>query len=211
MVCRGLAAALSWAFERRAKRRAIQWVAMHKNPWTRLARRVAYENGWILVHHDEVQRPDGAPGIYGVVHFKHRAVGVVALDASDRVLLVGQYRYPLDAYSWEIPEGGGPLAEDALAAAQRELREETGFRALRWRRLGTAHLSNSVSDEEAIYYVAEELEQGTPEPEGTEQLELRWVHFAEALSMIRTGEITDALSVIALLRLSQERASLPAT
>src|SRR5262245_13632126 len=96
------------------------------NPWVRVSRAVAYQNPWIVVYHDEVVRPDGQPGIYGLVHFRNRAVGVVPLDSDDRVLLVGQYRYPLDVYSWEIPEGGAPEGEDLLACAQRELLEETG-------------------------------------------------------------------------------------
>jgi len=175
------------------------------SPWKRISRRVAYENNWIRVFHDDVIRPDGQPGIYGVVHFRNRAIGVLALDEDDRVLLVGQHRYPLDLYSWEIPEGGAPLEEDPLLGAQRELREETGFRARSWRKLGVAHLSNSVTDEEAIYYVAEDLEPGEAEPEGTEQLQLRWVELAEALRMVAEGEITDAISVIALLRLQQSR------
>jgi 8-oxo-dGTP pyrophosphatase MutT (NUDIX family) len=176
-----------------------------KNPWVRLSRRVAYENAWIRVDHDDVSRPDGAPGIYGVVHFKNRAIGVIPIDARDRVLLVGQYRYPLDLYSWEIPEGGAPHGEDPLEAAKRELREETGFTAEVWTKLGVAHLSNSVTDEEAVYFLAERLVPGVAEPEGTEQLQLRWVELAEALAMIARGEITDAISVMALLRLFQIR------
>lgn len=178
---------------------------MESNPWKRRRRTLAYDNPWIAVHHDDVVRPDSTPGIYGVVHFKHRAIGVVALDTSDRVLLVGQYRYPLDLYSWEIPEGGGRFDESPLDAAARELREETGVTARRWTRIGTAHLSNAVSDEEAFYFLAEDLEQGEAEPEGTEQLQVRWVPFREALRMVRDGEITDALSVMALLRVAVDR------
>lgn len=175
---------------------------MQRNPWIRRSRRVVYDNPWITVQHDEVTRPDGQPGIYGVVHFKNRAIGIVARDAEGRVVLVGQHRYPLDRYSWEIPEGGGLVDDDPLLAAQRELREETGLSAARWTELGKAHLSNSVSDEEAIYYLAEELTQGEAEPEGSEELALRWVAFEEALRMVHAGEITDSLSLIALLQLA---------
>jgi 8-oxo-dGTP pyrophosphatase MutT (NUDIX family) len=175
------------------------------NPWKRLSRRVAYENPWIRLDEDQVIRPDGQSGIYGVVHFKNRAVGVVALDETDRVLLVGQYRYTLDVYSWEIPEGGVPLDEDPLAGAQRELLEETGCTAKKWRELGRAHVSNSVSDEEAIYLLAQDLQPGIPQPEGTERLQVRWVLFEEALNMAERSEITDSLSIIALQRVALHR------
>jgi 8-oxo-dGTP pyrophosphatase MutT (NUDIX family) len=178
---------------------------MQSNPWKRHRRSVVYENPWIAVHHDEVQAPDGEPGIYGVVHYKNLAVGVVAIDASDRVLLVGQYRYPLDLYSWEIPEGGGRFDESPQEAAARELREETGVSARKWTKIGTAHLSNAVSDEVAVYYLAEDLEQGEAEPEGTEQLQVRWVPFDEAVRMVMASEITDSISVMALLRVAVER------
>jgi 8-oxo-dGTP pyrophosphatase MutT (NUDIX family) len=177
------------------------------NPWRRLSRRLAYENPWIEVFHDEVVRPDGRPGIYGVVHFRHRAVGVVPLDiAGDRVLLVGQYRYPLDRYSWEIPEGGGRLDESPEEAARRELAEETGLTGGTWRELCRPDLSNSVSDEEAILFAATDLEPGEPSPEGSEQLALRWVAFEEAMAMIGRGEITDAMTILALQQLALERA-----
>ena len=90
-------------------------------PWVRRSRATVYENAWIQVHHDEVTRPDGSPGIYGVVHFRARAVGAVVADGEGRILLVGQHRYTLDRYSWEIPEGGSPWDEDPLAGAKREL------------------------------------------------------------------------------------------
>jgi 8-oxo-dGTP pyrophosphatase MutT (NUDIX family) len=168
------------------------------NPWTRLSRRVAYENPWIVVYDDQVIRPDGRAGIYGVVHFRNPAVGVVALDEQDRVLLVGQYRYTLDLYSWEIPEGAAAPGEEPLTAAQRELKEETGYTAGRWQQVLRAHLSNSVSDEEALCFLADDLQPGVAHPEGTERLQVRWVPFADALAMIAQGQITDAFSILGL-------------
>lgn len=158
--------------------------------------------------HDEVVRPDGQPGIYGVVHFLHRAIGVVPLDRdTDRVLLVGQYRYPLDRYSWEVPEGGGEFDEDPEAAARRELTEETGYAEGEWRELWRGDLSNSVTDEVAIMFVATGLVAGPASPEGTEELATRWVPFDEAMGMIAAGEIRDAMSIIALQALALERAA----
>lgn len=177
------------------------------NPWRRLSRKVAYENPWIEVRHDEVIRPDGLPGIYGVVHFRNRAVGVVPMDSRDRVLLVGQFRYTMDRYSWEIPEGGSPLDEDPEAAARRELAEETGYVGGEWRELCRAELSNSVTDESTILFVATALEEGPASPEGTEQLQLRWVAFEEAMAMIARGELRDAMTILALQALALERAA----
>lgn len=177
-----------------------------RNPWARRSRRLAYENPWIRVHHDEVTRPDGRPGIYGVVEFRNRAVGVVALDEVGQVLLVGQHRYTLDMYSWEIPEGGVPFDEDPLDGARRELAEETGLRATRWRELLRLTTSNSVTDERGIVYLATELTSGVATPEGTEELATRWVALDEALAMIDRGEITDAISQVALLRVALEQA-----
>src|SRR3954452_1465918 len=169
------------------------------NPWTTLARRPVYENPWIAVREDQVIRPDGQPGIYGVVHFKNAAVGVLPVDERGRIWLVGQYRYTLDLYSWEIPEGGGPLGEAPEETARRELREETGLTAGRLDLLATSHLSNSVSDELAYIFRATELQAGESEPEGTERLRVRHVEWTQAWDMLRRGEITDAMSVIALL------------
>ncbi len=177
-----------------------------RNPWRRKSRRLAYENAWIQVHHDEVTRPDGAPGVYGVVHFRNLAIGIVAIDAADRVLLVGQHRYALGRYSWEIPEGGVPFGEGPLEGARRELREETGYRAAEWRQIVAFDLSNSVTDESGVIFLATGLLDGEPDPEGTEQLELRRVPFAEALAMIDRSEITDAMSLLGLERVARLRA-----
>jgi 8-oxo-dGTP pyrophosphatase MutT (NUDIX family) len=169
------------------------------NPWTTLSSRLVYDNPWISVREDQVLRPDGQPGIYGVVHFKNRAIAVLPVDDQGRVWLVGQHRYPLDLYSWEIPEGGCPDSETPEATAHRELREETGLAAGSLELVATAHLSNSVSDEVAYIYRATELTEGPVDPEDCEQLVVRRVEWAEAWSMLQRGEITDSMSVIALL------------
>jgi 8-oxo-dGTP pyrophosphatase MutT (NUDIX family) len=173
--------------------------------FVRKTRRVAYENAWITVWHDEVDRPDGSPGIYGVVHFANLAAGVVALDDQDRIVLVGQHRYTLDADSWEIPEGGVPIGESPLEGARRELREETGVEAGTWQELARVDLSNSISDERAVLFLATDLTQGDAEPEPTEALEVRWVPFDEALAMTIDGRITDVMSVAAIQRVALAR------
>jgi 8-oxo-dGTP pyrophosphatase MutT (NUDIX family) len=173
--------------------------------FVRNSRRVAYENPWITVWHDEVIRPDGSPGIYGVVHFANAAVGVVAIDDDDRVVLVGQHRYTLGNDSWEIPEGGVPGDEDAVVGAQRELREETGLTASSWRELCRLELSNSVTDETAVLFIATGLSHGESDPEPTESLQVRWVPFAEALAMTLDGRIVDALTVVAIQRVALDR------
>jgi ADP-ribose pyrophosphatase len=180
-------------------------------PWIRNARRVAYENAWLTIWHDDVTRPDGAPGIYGVVHFANLAAGVLVLDDDDRVLLVGQHRYALDAYSWEIPEGGVPDGETALDGTRRELREETGVDAADWRELARVELSNSVTDEVAVLFVATGLTHGTATPDGTEELAIRWLPFDEVLAMTLDGRIRDVMTVVAVERyaLLRSRAATP--
>jgi 8-oxo-dGTP pyrophosphatase MutT (NUDIX family) len=179
-------------------------------PWRRRTRREAYGNPWISVWHDEVDRPDGSEGIYGVVHFANLAVGVVVLDDADRVLLVGQHRYTLDAYSWELPEGGVPDGESALDGAIRELREETGVDADGWRQLCRVHLSNSVTDEAGVVFAARARVHGVATPEATEDLAVRWIAIDAALTMIEMGEITDGLTIIGLQAVALERATRPA-
>jgi 8-oxo-dGTP pyrophosphatase MutT (NUDIX family) len=169
------------------------------NPWKKLASRPVYENPWIRVREDSVLRPDGLPGIYGVVHFKNRAVGVLPVENDGAIWLVGQYRYPLEAYSWEIPEGGSPENESPEETARRELREETGLVAGRLELVATSHLSNSVSDELGFVFRATELSHGADQQEGTERIVARKVTWEEAWRMYCAGEITDSLSVIAIL------------
>jgi len=175
---------------------------VRNGPWVRRKRRTVYENAWVTVWHDEVTRPDGLPGIYGLVHFANLAVGVAVLDDDDRLLLVGQHRYALDAMSWEIPEGGVPPGESPLEGAARELREETGVEAADWRELARLHLSNSVSDEVAVVFSAKAVAHGEADPDGTEELEVRWLPFEDALAMTLDGRITDAVTVVAIERLA---------
>jgi 8-oxo-dGTP pyrophosphatase MutT (NUDIX family) len=182
------------------------WGETAVGPWVRHRRSIGYRNPWLTVWHDEVTRPDGLPGIYGVVHFRNTAVGVVAIDDQDRVALVGQHRYAFDAYHWEIPEGGSPLDEDSLEGARRELLEETGLRARSWREIGRWQLSNSVTDEAAVAYLATDLIHGEAEPDPEEQLEVRWLAFEEVMAMIERAQITDALTVLPMQALALERA-----
>jgi 8-oxo-dGTP pyrophosphatase MutT (NUDIX family) len=169
-----------------------------KSPWKTVASRQVYDNPWISVREDRVIRPDDEAGIYGVVHFKNVATGILPIE-NDQVYLVGQYRYPLEQYSWEIPAGGCPKGEEPLRAAQRELREETGLEAKHWRMLGEAHLSNSVADEYAVWFLATGFVAGEQEPEGTEALAVRRLPLREALAMALDGSITDALSLMAIM------------
>lgn len=174
------------------------------NPWKTLSSTTVYDNPWIRVEDHRVINPSGNPGQYGKVCFKNRAIAILPLDAHGNVHLVGQFRYTLERYSWELPKGGAPLTEDPLEAAQRELREETGLTAARWRRLLELDLSNSVTDEVGVVYVAEDLKQGDAAPEETEDLTSKSLSLREALDWVRTGKILDAISVAGLLRLAAE-------
>jgi 8-oxo-dGTP pyrophosphatase MutT (NUDIX family) len=169
-----------------------------RGPWSVLSKRECYDNPWIRVTHYDVVTPAGGPGMYGTVHFKNLAIGIIPVDADLHTYLVGQYRFPIEEYSWEIPEGGGVLGVDPRASAERELREETGLIAKRWQKLVECDLSNSVSDERAIAFLAWDLIAGAASPEPTEELMVRRLPLAEAFKMVEAGEIRDALSVVAL-------------
>ncbi len=173
------------------------------NPWATHTIEERYSNRWISITHREVTTPTGTPGIYGVVHFKNIATGVVPVDEHGYTWLVGQYRYTLGQYHWEIPEGGCPKGESPLAAAQRELLEETGIIADTWELLLESHLSNSVTDEYCVCYIARDLHFGAAEPEDTEDLQVRRLPLTEAIQMVMDGEITDSMSVMALLKVGR--------
>lgn len=171
-----------------------------RNPFTMLSARQVYDNPWITVVEHQVLSPRGRPGIYGVVKFKNQAVGVIPYDGG-KIWLVGQYRVPLGAYSWEIPEGGSPHGEDPVEGARRELREETGLEARTLEPIVEMHLSNSVSDEWGVVYLARGITAGPAQPEHTEELAIRVLPLDEAYRMVCAAEITDSLSVAGILRL----------
>lgn len=176
-----------------------------KNPWTTTGTSEIYKNHWIRLREDQVIRPDGKNGIYCVVEARNAATGVIALDEQGNIVLVGQYRYPVEEYSWEIIEGGAEEGETPLQAIQRELSEEAGLTADKWRPLGgEVLLSNCFSDERGYLFVAEGLHSVGEHPEGTEVLQIKKVPFEEAYQMVMSGEIKDGMSVIALMRFKLE-------
>ena len=168
------------------------------DPWLFHDHRVAYQNPWISVTESRVTRPDGAPGIYGVVHYANRAVAVVPVDEEGCTWLVGQYRPTVGRYSWEVPEGGVRLDEDLVEGARRELLEETGLSASTYELVSRSFLSNSVTDEEAFVYVATGLTAGVAVPEGTERLRVLRMAVDDVLELIDRGDITDGFTLIAM-------------
>lgn len=174
---------------------------MEENPWQVHRQELRYDNRWIALTESQVTTPAGTPGIYGVVHFKNKAIGILAIDQQHHTWLVGQWRFPLNTWSWEIPEGGGPLDVDPLESAQRELREETGLLAADWSLLLRSHLSNSVSDEEGFIFLARQLTQSAHEREDTEaDMRVLRLPFREAFDRVMSGDITDSLSIMAILK-----------
>jgi len=172
-----------------------------KNPWTSKSSALKYENPWIKITEHKTVNAAGNDGIYGVVHYKNVAIGIIPLDENYNTWLVGQYRFPLQQYSWEICEGGGLHQDDNLDSAKRELKEELGIEAKQWTKLLDMHLSNSVSDEVGIVYIAKELSFFEPEPEEGEVLQLKKLPFSEVYQMVMDGEITDSLSVAGILKI----------
>lgn len=172
---------------------------MH-NPWKTLSKALAYDNPWIRVEEHQVLNPAGKPGIYGVVHFKNQAVGVIPYE-DGYVWMVGQFRYTLAQYSWEIPEGGSPVGEDPLITAQRELKEETGLSAQHYQPIVEMHLSNSATDEWGIIYLATGLEAGEADPEDTEDLSVKKMRLEEVFAEVEAGRITDSLTVAGVYKL----------
>lgn len=165
-----------------------------------MAQRVIYENPWIGLTEYDVINPGGGKGIYGKVRFKSLAIGILPLDARGYTWLVGQYRFTLDAYTWELPEGGGDPMLPPVESAKRELLEETGLVATDWSELMQMHLSNSVTDELAHVFLARGLEQHQAQPEESEDLAIRRLPFEEAYRMVEKGEVTDSISVAAILK-----------
>lgn len=169
-------------------------------PWTIEHEETVYDNPWIRIVDHQVKHPDGSPGQYGVVRFKNLAIGILAIDAEGNVPLVGQHRFPHDNYSWEVPEGGGPLGDDPLVSARRELREETGYLAANWQEIASFDVSNSVTDERSVCFLAWGLESGAPEPEASEDFAYEHVSFFDLHERVLRGEIRDALTIIMVLK-----------
>lgn len=178
------------------------------NPWEILKKELVYQNNWIKVYHHEVLNPSKKPGIYGTVEFQNLAIGVIPVDSSGNTYLVGQFRFPLNAYSWEIPEGGCKIGIDPLETAKRELREETGIVANDWQEIQQIHTSNSVTNEVGYLYLAESLSFYDPQPDDDEQLVIKKVSLREAYGMIEKGEITDSLSLAGIMKLKMIRPEL---
>lgn len=181
------------------------------NPWKTLTNESVYESPWIEVSHRKVINPNGGESLYGLVHFKNLAIGIIPVDAEDHTYLVGQYRYATDEYSWEIPAGGGDRSDDPEATARRELQEETGFTAATLELILEPRISNSVTDELGYLYVARDLTSGAANPDDTEDLALWRLPVDEAIAMVLSGEIHDSLSVMGLLRLHAQRTSRPSS
>jgi 8-oxo-dGTP pyrophosphatase MutT (NUDIX family) len=176
------------------------WMIDHGRPWTALNARTVYDNPWMSVTEHDAVAPTGQPALYGVVRFKNRALAILPLYDDGTLVLVGQHRFPIPGYSWELPEGGGPLGLDPLEGAKRELREEAGLEAADWRQVLTFQLSNSITDEVGYGFIATGLTPTAAAPDPTEELALARAPFREALALAMAGEISDLPTVAMLLR-----------
>jgi ADP-ribose pyrophosphatase len=171
-----------------------------RNPWKVLSKETKFESPWIKVVKHDVLNPAGNPGEYSTVHFKNIAIGIIPLDTDFSTWIVGQFRFPIDEYSWEIIEGGGKHDVAPLESAKRELMEEAGIVAEKWTLIQKMHLSNSVSDEVALIYIAQDLSFTEAEPEETEELKVQKVPFDELFQMVISGQISDSMSVAGVLK-----------
>jgi 8-oxo-dGTP pyrophosphatase MutT (NUDIX family) len=181
-------------------KKMVQKTAATKQQWQQLSSEVVYENPWIRVDHDMVLTPGGSEGIYGCVHFKNHAVGILAIDESGWTWLVQQTRYPHSCMTWEIPEGGSPAGEACIDSAKRELLEEVGLKATQWSEWLQLQLSNSITDELATIYLAQKLSKTHTNHEDTEDISVKHLPLKEAIKMVHSGEIVDAMSVASLLK-----------
>jgi 8-oxo-dGTP pyrophosphatase MutT (NUDIX family) len=178
---------------------------VYQNPWKTLSSRTAYENAWLRVREDQVTRPDGQPGIYGVVEIRP-SVGIVALNERDEVVLVGQWRYTVNRYSWEIPRGGSRADEvDVQRAAERELAEEAGVIATHWQSMGTVDVGNGVLDDVQSLYLATGLAATSTNFDPEEDISIVWKPFEEAVRMALNGTMTEVCSIAAILKLAMLR------
>ena len=174
--------------------------AARDNPWEKIDEEVMYNNSWIKVTHLNVINPSGIKGVYGTVHFKHWAIGIIPLDEDLNTWIVGQYRYPIKQYSWEIPEGGGDFNVSKLDSAKRELSEECGLKANKWTQIQKFHLSNSVSDENGEIFLAQDIDEFKNHPDPEEELVVKKIPFQEVFEMIQEGKITDSISIMGIYK-----------
>lgn len=189
-----------WKYQTGQFKCGMMQCMQRRGPWHIKSSQTIYDNRWITLTHHDVVTPRGTAGIYGAIHFKHIAIAILPLDEQGNTWLVGQHRFTLDQYSWEIPEGGCAPGEDPLVAAKRELKEETGLEAQLWTPCLQMQLSNSVTDEVSISYIARQLSVGQAEPEDTEEIQIRKLPFSKVFEMVMGGEITDALTVATVMK-----------